>query len=116
MAETIERQYYYDESAGIPICLEKAVRSANQRLRHGRESHGLTRGAVGAAVAVVRGHELYVATLGDADAFLVRQARLLTLPEEERGPGLPDETDVAGRTSGGATSWSATRSSSRHAT
>jgi hypothetical protein len=94
VAETIERQYYYDESAGIPICLEKAIRSANQRLRHGRESHGLTRGAVGAAVAVVRGHELYVATLGDADAFLVRQARLLTLPEEERGPGLPDETDA----------------------
>jgi len=94
VAETIERQYYYDESAGIPICLEKAIRSANQRLRHGRESHGLARGAVGAAVAVVRGHELYVATLGDADAFLIRQARLLTLPDEERGPGLPDETDA----------------------
>ena len=26
VAETIRREYYYDESAGIPICLEKAVR------------------------------------------------------------------------------------------
>ncbi len=94
VAETIERQYYYDESAGIPICLEKAVRSANQRLRHGRESHGLSGGAIGAAVAVVRGHELYVATIGDADAFLVRQARLLTLPDEERGEGLPNPEDA----------------------
>ncbi len=94
VAETIERQYYYDESAGIPVCLEKAVRTANQRLRHGRESHGLAAGAIGAAVAVVRGHELYVATIGDADAFLVRQARLLTLPDEERGAGLPDPGDV----------------------
>ena len=76
------------------MCLEKAVRSANQRLRHGRESHGLAAGAIGAAVAVVRGHELYVATIGDADAFLVRQARLLTLPEEERGTGLPAAGEV----------------------
>ncbi|MGZ3641536.1 MAG: hypothetical protein ACXVAI_04640 [Candidatus Limnocylindrales bacterium] len=94
VAETIERQYYYDESAGIPICLEKAIRSANQRLRHGRESHGLARGAIGAAVAIVRGHELYVATIGDADAFLIRQARLLTLPEEERGEGLPNPDEA----------------------
>ena len=94
VAETIERQFYYDESAGIPVCLEKAVRSANQRLRHGRESHGLAPGGVGAAVAVVRGHELYVATIGDADAFLVRQARLLTLPEDDRGAGLPAAGEV----------------------
>ncbi|HEX5467298.1 MAG TPA: hypothetical protein VFW92_11555 [Candidatus Limnocylindrales bacterium] len=94
VAETIRRQYYYDESAGIPITLEKALRSANQRLRHGREGHGLVRGALGAVVAVVRGHELYVATTGAADAFLVRQARLLTLPEDERGPGMPDPDDA----------------------
>ncbi|HVQ22276.1 MAG TPA: hypothetical protein VMT36_03320, partial [Candidatus Saccharimonadia bacterium] len=84
----------YDESAGIPICLEKSVRTANQTLRQARESHGLAAGAIGACVAVVRGHELYVATIGDADAYLVRQARLLTLPEDERGEGLPASGDV----------------------
>lgn len=94
VGEVIRRQYYYDESGGIPVTLEKALRSANQRLRHGRESHGLERGAVGVVVAVVRGHELYVATTGGADAFLIRQARLLTLPEEERGPGMPDPDDA----------------------
>lgn len=93
VAETIRERYYYDESAGIPICLEKAIRAANQQLRHGREGHGLESGAIGAVIAVVRGHELYVATIGDADAFLVRQARLLTLPDEERGSGLPNPVD-----------------------
>ncbi|HET7676484.1 MAG TPA: hypothetical protein VFK38_01375 [Candidatus Limnocylindrales bacterium] len=94
IAETVRREYYYDESAGIPICLEKALRSANRRLRHQREGHGLARGAIGAVVAVVRGHELYVATIGDAEAYLVRQARLLTLPEEERGEGLPTPDEL----------------------
>ena len=93
VAETIRERYYYDESAGIPICLEKAVRSANQQLRHGREANGMAAGAIGACVAVVRGHELYVATIGEGDAYLVRQARLLTLPEEERGDGLPNDGD-----------------------
>ena len=94
VADTIRDRYYYDESAGIPICLEKAIRTANQTLRQARESHGLAPGAIGACIAVVRGHELYVATIGDADAFLVRQARLLTLPEEERGEGLPASGDI----------------------
>ena len=93
VADTIRERYYYDESAGIPICLEKAIRAANQQLRHGREGHGLESGSLGAVIAVVRGHELYVATIGDADAYLVRQARLLTLPEEERGAGLPSAAD-----------------------
>ncbi len=94
VADAIRDRYYYDESAGIPICLEKSIRTANQTLRQARESHGLAAGAIGACVAVVRGHELYVATIGDADAYLVRQARLLTLPEDERGEGLPASGDV----------------------
>jgi hypothetical protein len=96
VADAVRDRYYYDESAGIPICLEKSVRAANQLLRQARESHGLAAGAIGACVAVVRGHELYVATIGDADAYLVRQARLLTLPEDDRGEGLPtvDELHV----------------------
>ena len=93
VAETIRREYYYDESAGIPHCLDKAVRSANRRLRHQREGQGLGRGSLGAVVAIVRGHELYVATIGEGEAYLVRQARLLTLPEEERGEGLPSPDD-----------------------
>jgi hypothetical protein len=94
VADTIRREYYYDESAGIPICLQKALRSANRRLRHGREGHGLAAGSIGAVVAVVRGYELYVASTGDAEAYLVRQARLLTLPAEDRGEGMPTAEDV----------------------
>jgi len=38
VADTIQRDYYYDESAGIAIVLEKAIRSANKRLRSSRGS------------------------------------------------------------------------------
>src|SRR3989304_2419356 len=69
---------------------------------------GLESGPLGAVIAVVRGHELYVATIGDADAYLVRQARLLTLPEEERGAGLPSAAEprvgVGGEEVGGGDS------------
>src|SRR5215213_10182424 len=88
IADIIRREYYYDESAGIPIVLQKSIRSANRRLRHTREGGGLAQGVLGLAVAVVRGSELYVATAGDAEAYLVRAARLL-MPEREPGPGLP---------------------------
>src|SRR2546430_5387923 len=33
-ADTIRSEYYYDESAGIRVCLEKAIRLANKRLAH----------------------------------------------------------------------------------
>ncbi len=88
VADTIRREYYYDESAGIAIVLEKAVRAANRRLRHAREGAGLAPGSIGIAVAVARANELYVATCGEADSFLIRSARLL-MPEHESGDGLP---------------------------
>ena len=88
VADSIRREYYYDESAGIAIVLEKAIRAANRRLRHSREGAGLPAGAVGIALAVVRGNELYVATCGDADSYLIRSARLL-MPEHDAGGGLP---------------------------
>ncbi len=88
IAETIRREYYYDESAGVPICLEKAVRSANRRLRNSREGSGLPPGGLGIAMAVVRTNELYVATVGSAEAYLVRAARLL-VPDHTQQPGLP---------------------------
>ncbi len=89
LLETVQREYYYDESAGIPICLEKAIRSANRRLGHRRDLHLPAGGGMSAVITVVREREIYVATVGDADAFLARQGRLLTLPEADRGPGLP---------------------------
>src|SRR5688500_18566182 len=88
VADTIRREYYYDESAGISIVLEKAIRAANRRLRHSREGSGLAHGVIGVAAAVVRGNELYVATAGDAESYLIRAARLL-MPEHEPGDGLP---------------------------
>jgi hypothetical protein len=93
VADTIRREYYYDESAGITIVLEKAIRAANRRLRHSREGGGLNAGALGVAVAVVRGNELYVATCGDADSYLIRAARLLT-PEHSSGDGLPAPENI----------------------
>ncbi len=94
VADTIRNEYYYDESAGIRQCLAKTLSLANKRLAHQRDRYGLGHqpdgaGPIGVAVAVVRGRELYVATLGPAEAYLIRQARLSTLPDPYRERGLP---------------------------
>ncbi|HYC07738.1 MAG TPA: hypothetical protein VEG29_07415 [Candidatus Binatia bacterium] len=96
VADTIENEYYYDESAGIRVCIEKAIRSANKRLAASGDRYGLGKatdgnGAIGVAAAVVRGNELYVATVGPAEAYLIRQARLSTLPDPHRERGLPSD-------------------------
>ena len=94
VAERIRDEYYYDESAGISSCLQKAIRSANKRLLHSNErliSRQGDAGPIGLAIAVVRGNELYVATVGPAEAYLVRQARLLTLPDMNPDGGLPTQ-------------------------
>ena len=96
VADTIEHEYYYDESAGIRVCLEKAIRAANKKLAHAGDRFGLGKaadgnGPVGVAAAVVRSNELYVATVGPAEAYLIRQARLSTLPDPHRERGLPSE-------------------------
>jgi hypothetical protein len=92
-AETIRNEYYYDESAGIRVCLQKAIATANKRLAHQADRLGLKtadgNGPIGVAVAVVRGNEMYVATVGPAEAYLIRQARLSTLPDPQRDRGLP---------------------------
>src|SRR5262245_66441536 len=41
VADTIRNEYYYDESAGVPVCLEKAIKSADRRLRASREVAGI---------------------------------------------------------------------------
>ena len=100
-AETIRNEYYYDESAGIRVCLQKAIATANKRLAHQGDRLGLKtsdgNGPIGIGVAVVRGNEMYVATVGPAEAYLIRQARLSTLPDPLRAQGLPSaslEPDV----------------------
>ncbi len=93
VAETIRTEYYYDESAGIRVCMRKAVQVANKKLAHQRDRIGMsstdTDGPIGVGMAVVRGNELYVATVGPAEAYLIRQARLSTLPDPHRERGLP---------------------------
>ncbi len=99
VAESIRSEYYYDESAGIRVCLIKAIQAANKRLAHARErgSLGADPGPIGVGVAVVRDNELYVGTVGPAEAYLSRGARLSTLPDPHRDRGLPSadlEPDV----------------------
>ena len=92
VAERIRDDYYYDLSAGISVCLRKAVLAANRVLLHSPDRPVSALGeasALGLALAVIRGNELYVATLGPAEAYLVRQARLLTLPDANPESGLP---------------------------
>jgi len=93
-ADTIRNEYYYDESTGIRGSLIKAIGLANKRLAHQRDRFNLGHqsdgaGPIGVAVSVVRGHELYAATVGPAEAYLIRQARLSTLPDPHRERGLP---------------------------
>ncbi len=92
VAERIRDDYYYDLSAGISVCLRKAVRAANKMLMHSPDRPVVgpgEPGPIGLALAVIRGNELYVATLGPAEAYLLRQARLLTLPDSSPESGMP---------------------------
>jgi hypothetical protein len=94
VAERIRDDYYYDLSAGISVCLRKAVRAANNVLLHSSQRPSVGQGEpgpLGIALAVVRGNELYVATIGPAEAYMVRQARLLTLPDASPDSGLPTD-------------------------
>ena len=99
IADSIRSEYYYDESAGIRVCLVKSIQVANKRLSHARERGALGNGPgpIGVALAVVRDNELYVCTVGPAEAYLSRGARLSTLPDPHRDRGLPSpelEPDV----------------------
>ncbi len=99
VADSIRTEYYYDESAGIRVLLVKAIQVANKRLSHARERGALGNGPgpIGVGLAVVRDNELYVCTVGPAEAYLNRGARLSTLPDPHRDRGLPSpeiEPDV----------------------
>ena len=99
VADSIRSEYYYDESAGVRGALVKAIQVANKRLSHARERGALGNGPgpIGVGLAVVRDNELYVCTVGPAEAYLNRGARLSTLPDPHRDRGLPSaevEPDV----------------------
>jgi hypothetical protein len=88
--ETIERDYYYDLSAGATGSISKALSAANRLLYHQRSRLGLTRRAGVSIVAlVVRGREGHVAKLGPAAAVIVRDERMFELPP----PPSVDEED-----------------------
>jgi len=90
VADAIEAEYYYDESAGIRVCIVKSIVAANRKVAHARDRLGLVGpGTIGVAIAVVRDTELYVCTVGPAEAYLNRGARLSTLPDPHRDRGLP---------------------------
>jgi len=79
--ETIERDYYYDLSAGATGAISKALSAANRLLYHQRSRLGLTRrGGVSVVALVVRGREGHVAKLGPAAAVIVRGERMFELP------------------------------------
>ena len=79
--ETIERDYYYDLSAGATGAISKALSAANRLLYHQRSRLGLTRrGGVSIVALVVRGREGHVAKLGPAAAVILRDERMFELP------------------------------------
>lgn len=92
--EAIERDYYYDLSAGTTGSVAKALMAANRLIFHQRARLGLvTRGAGISVVAlVVRGRDAHVAKLGPAAAVIVRAGRLFELPPppsvEEEDPSV----------------------------
>ena len=79
--EAIERDYYYDLSAGATGAISKALAGANRLFYHQRARLGIPRrGGVSVVALVVRGREGHVAKLGPAAAVIVREGRMFELP------------------------------------
>ena len=79
--EAVERDYYYDLSAGVLVALAKALKNANRRLYHGRRRLAIPRrNGVSIVAVVVRGREVHVAKLGPASAVIVRDGRMYEVP------------------------------------
>ncbi len=84
-AEVLRDEYYYDLSAGIEVSLRRAVLDANKRARV-----KLRAGAdLDLACAVLCRNEMYVATVGAGEVFVVRRARLF-VPGTRPGELLTD--------------------------
>ncbi len=79
--DAMERDYYYDLSAGAAGAISKALAGANRLLFHQRARLGLPRrGGVSIVALVLRGREGHVAKLGPAAAVIVRDGRMFELP------------------------------------
>ena len=92
--EGIERDYYYDLSAGATGSIAKALAGANRLIYHQRARLGLPkRGGISVVALVVRGREGHVAKLGPAAAVIVREGRMFELPP----PPSVEEEDPAAR-------------------
>jgi serine/threonine protein phosphatase PrpC len=79
--EQIQRDYYYDLSAGSLGALGKALSNANRRLYHQRGRLGIPRRAGVSIIAMaIRGREAHVAKLGPAAAVILREGRMYELP------------------------------------
>ena len=112
-AETIRNEYYYDESAGIRVCIQKAISTANKRLAHQADRLGLKstdgNGPIGIGLAVVRGNEMYVGH-GRAGRGVPDPAGPAVDPARTRTGSAACRRATSSRTSGAARSRSATRS------
>jgi hypothetical protein len=79
--EHMERDYYYDLSAGALGALGRALSSANRRLYHQRGKLGIPKKAGISIIAVaIRGREAHVAKLGPAAVVILREGRMFELP------------------------------------
>ena len=79
--EAMERDYYYDLSAGAGGAIAKALAGANRLFYHQRARLGVPRRTGVSIVAlVVRGREGHVAKLGPAAAVILRDGRMFELP------------------------------------
>jgi len=77
----VERDYYYDLSAGALGALGKALASANRRLYHQRGRLGIPRRSSVSVVALaIHGREAHVAKLGPAATVILRGGRMYELP------------------------------------
>lgn len=79
--DAIQRDYYYDLSAGVLVSLARALAGANRRLYHGRKRLGIPRrSGVSIVAVVIRAREAHVAKLGPASAVIVRDGRMYEVP------------------------------------
>jgi hypothetical protein len=79
--DAIQRDYYYDLSAGVLVSLARALSGANRRLYHGRKGLGIPRrSGVSIVAVVIRAREAHVAKLGPASAVIVRDGRMYEVP------------------------------------
>ena len=111
VADSIRSEYYYDESAGIRVCLVKSIQVANKRLAHARERGALGNGpgpiGVGLAVSATTSSTSAPLTGGG-----VPQPRRPPLDPSGSAPRPRAAVAESSRTSGAARSTSGTSCSS----